>query len=241
MSLLGKRIGPYHILDLIGEGGMGQVYRANDTRLNRDVALKFLPEQFGADPDRLARFQREAQTLASLNHPNIATIHGVVEAGGISGLVMELIHGPTLAERLNPVSGIRDQGSAVESGLGRTMRGLPLAEVLPIARQIADALDAAHEKGIVHRDLKPANIILKGAWGPTPTRLEDGRLERRLSAADASGCVVKVLDFGLAKAMDPTGVSSVDASMSPTLSMRATQAGMILGTVPSYCVIDARV
>src|SRR6516165_9205236 len=140
---------------------MGQVYRARDTKLNRDVALKILPEAFALDGDRIARFRREAQVLAALNHPNIAHIHGFEDAGPVSALVMELVDGPTLAELI------------------QQRRGLPLDEVLPIARQIAEALEAAHERGIVHRDLKPANVKVR----------DDG--------------TVKVLDFGLAKALSP--------------------------------------
>ena len=141
---------------------MGQVYRARDTKLNRDVALKVLPDQFANDPDRLARFTREAQTLASLNHPNIAAIYGLEENGGVSALVMELVEGEDLSQRI--------------------ARGaIPIDEALPIAKQIAEALEAAHEQGIIHRDLKPANIKVR----------PDG--------------TVKVLDFGLAKAMEPTG------------------------------------
>src|SRR5262249_28185412 len=152
--------GPYEINAQIGEGGMGRVYRAHDTRLNRDVAIKVLPDLFANDPERLARFTREAQTLAALNHPNIAHIHGLEEDARIRALVMELVEGEDLSTRI--------------------ARGpVPLKEALSIARQIADALDAAHEKGIVHRDLKPANVKVTG---------DD---------------VVKVLDFGLAKAMDP--------------------------------------
>src|SRR5438128_163656 len=152
---IGASLGSFQILAPLGAGGMGEVYRARDTKLGREVAIKILPAAFAADPDRLARFEREARLLGSLNHPNIATIHGVEDAGGIHALVMELIDGPTLAERI---------------GRG----AVPIAEALAIARQIADALDAAHEKGIVHRDLKPANIKLT----------KDG--------------AVKVLDFGLA-------------------------------------------
>src|SRR5207344_2589248 len=156
----GARIGPYEILSAIGAGGMGEVYRARDTKLNRDVALKVLPDSFANDPDRLARFLREAQVLASLNHPNIAHIHGLEDSGGVRALVMELVEGEDLSQRI--------------------ARGpIPLDEALPIARQIADALEAAHEQGIIHRDLKPANIKV--------TR--DG--------------VVKVLDFGLAKGVEP--------------------------------------
>ena len=154
----GTRVGTYELVEPIGAGGMGEVWRAHDTKLGRDVALKLLPAAFAADPERLARFEREARLLAALNHPNIATLHGVEDASGVVGLVMELVDGPTLADRI--------------AGAG----ALPLGDVLVIARQIADALDAAHEKGIVHRDLKPANIKL------------------------TSTGAVKVLDFGLAKA-----------------------------------------
>ena len=139
----GAHLGPYQILGAIGAGGMGEVYRARDTTLNRDVALKVLPGAFTADPDRLARLKREAQVLASLNHPNIAHIHGFEGAGPASALVMELVDGPTLAELI------------------QRRRGLPIDDVLPIARQIAEALETAHERGIVHRDLKPANVKVR--------------------------------------------------------------------------------
>ena len=178
----GTRLGAYEILALIGAGGMGEVYRARDTRLYRDVALKVLPELFAADPDRLARFKREAQLLASLNHPNIAVIHGFED----NALAMELVDGPTLADRIA-------QGA------------IPLDEALPIARQIADALESAHERGVIHRDLKPANIKVR----------PDG--------------AVKVLDFGLAKAFEGE-VATPDVSHSPTLSVAATRLGVILGT-----------
>jgi eukaryotic-like serine/threonine-protein kinase len=185
----GAHIGPYEILAAIGAGGMGEVYRARDTKLNRDVALKVLPEAFTADSDRLARFKREAQVLASLNHPNVAHIYGLEDAGPASALVMELVDGPTLAELI------------------QRRRGLPLDEVLPIARQIAEALETAHERGIVHRDLKPANVKVR----------DDG--------------TVKVLDFGLAKALSPENAAlSVDAMNSPTLTAQATELGIILGT-----------
>ena len=164
---------------------MGQVYQATDTKLNRQVALKILPEAFAADPDRLARFQREAQVLASLNHPNIAAIHGLEESEGTRALVLELVEGPTLADHIA-------QGA------------IPIDEALPIAKQIAEALEAAHEAGVIHRDLKPANIKVK----------DDG--------------TVKVLDFGLAKALDTTPQG--DPSESPTLTAAATQQGVILGT-----------
>src|SRR5678816_2611594 len=164
MSLApGTRIGVYEIRDSLGAGGMGEVYRARDARLNRDVALKVLPEAFAGNADRLSRLHREAQVLASLNHPNIAIVHGFEESSGVHALVMELVEGPTLADRI-----------AVSSKLG-------LDEAIAIARQIADALDAAHEHGVIHRDLKPANIKIR----------PDG--------------TVKVLDFGLAKIMDSVG------------------------------------
>jgi serine/threonine-protein kinase len=188
----GTRVGAYEILTLIGSGGMGEVYRARDSKLGRDVAVKVLLPAFANDPDRLARFSREAQVLASLNHPNIAHIHGLEDTGDTRAIVMELVEGPTLAERLE---GLRAKGS-----------GLPLDEVLPIAKQIVEALEAAHERGIIHRDLKPANIKVR----------TDG--------------TVKVLDFGLAKVFDSTGSPSSHATMSPTISMHATQAGVMLGT-----------
>ena len=185
---VGSRLGHYEVSALIGEGGMGQVYQATDTKLNRQVALKILPEAFATDPDRLARFQREAQVLASLNHPGIAAIYGLEESGDTRALVLELVEGPTLADRIA-------QGP------------IPLDEALPIAKQIAEALEAAHEQGVIHRDLKPANIKVK----------DDG--------------MVKVLDFGLAKAFEPEA-GSVSASMSPTISLTAaaTQMGMVIGT-----------
>jgi len=199
----GARLGPYEVIAQIGEGGMGQVYRARDTKLNRDVALKVLPDSFANDADRLARFTREAQTLASLNHPNIAHIHGLEESSGVRALVMELVDGDDLSEKLG---GLRAKGT-----------GLPLDEALPIAKQIAEALEAAHEQGVIHRDLKPANIKVRA----------DG--------------TVKVLDFGLAKAMDPAPGSSPSLSMSPTITTPAmTQAGMILGTAAYMSPEQAR-
>ena len=176
---------------------MGEVYRARDARLARDVAIKVLPSEVAADPDRLARFEREAQVLASLNHPNIAHIHGVDDSSGVLALVMELVEGQTLADRI-------------------AKGPLPLDEALPIAKQIAEALEAAHEQGIIHRDLKPANVKVR----------PDG--------------AVKVLDFGLAKAFDrdPSAVSN--ATMSPTLSIHATQAGIILGTAAYMAPEQAR-
>ena len=191
----GTTLGPYTVTAKIGEGGMGEVYQARDTKLDRDVALKVLPEAFTSDPDRLARFEREAKVLASLNHPNIGTIYGLEEAAGVKALVLELVEGPTLADRI--------------------ARGpIPIDEALPIAKQIAEALEAAHEAGVIHRDLKPANIKVR----------EDG--------------TVKVLDFGLAKALEtaPEG----DPSQSPTLTAAATQMGVIMGTAAYMSPEQAR-
>jgi serine/threonine protein kinase len=216
----GARLGPYEIQSALGAGGMGVVYRARDTKLNRDIALKVLPEEFARDADRLARFKREAQVLASLNHPNIAAIYGVEEspapafAGAtadkeaghcVRALVLELVEGPTLAE----VIGARRAGPLGPADLavapGPKGPGLPLDEALAIAMQIAGALEAAHERGIIHRDLKPANVKVRA----------DG--------------TVKVLDFGLAKAFEGEAAAA-NASNSPTLSVVATRMGMILGT-----------
>jgi serine/threonine-protein kinase len=188
----GVCLGSYEVIAQIGAGGMGEVYRARDTRLKRDVAIKVLPESFAQDPDRLARFRREAELLASLSHTNIAAIYGLEQADGVTALVLELIEGETLADQI--------------------VRGpLPTGEAMPIVRQLVDALEAAHEKGVIHRDLKPANIKI------TP----DG--------------AVKVLDFGLAKLAPIEGESAQAGgmnalSMSPTLSIHATYAGVILGT-----------
>ena len=194
----GSCLGPYEILSAIGAGGMGQVYRAHDTKLNRDVALKVLPDSIANDPEPLARFTREAQTLASLNHPNIGAIYGIEESSGVRALVMELVEGEDLSQRI-------------------TKGPIPLDEALPIAKQIAEALEAAHEQGIIHRDLKPANIKVRS----------DG--------------TVKVLDFGLAKALEPTGVMAVSHSVSPTITTPAmTQAGMILGTAAYMSPEQAR-
>ena len=220
----GTRLGTYEVLAPLGSGGMGDVYRARDTKLGRDVALKVLPEAFSKDKQRLARFEREARFLASLNHPNIAVIHGLeecespqpersAERSGVAEreavgvgprgtdkrvhfLVMELVEGETLAERI--------------------ARGpIPLDEALPLFRQIAEALEAAHGKGVIHRDLKPANIKI------TP----EGK--------------IKVLDFGLAKSFE-SEVSEVDLSQSPTLIRGGTQAGVILGTAPYMSPEQAR-
>jgi len=204
--MIGTRLGPYEITAKLGEGGMGEVYRATDTKLKRDVAIKVLPAAFTEDKERLARFEREAQLLAQLHHPNIASIFGLEESGGVRALVMELVEGPTLAERLAP-------------------GGLSLEESLSIARQIAEALEEAHERGIVHRDLKPQNI--KAAT--------EGK--------------VKVLDFGLAKAMDPAAGSGSAAdrvrspvmTQSPTLTaVHGTQLGVILGTAAYMSPEQAR-
>ena len=196
MSLaVGSRLGHYDVIARIGQGGMGEVYRARDTKLGRDVALKVLPDLFADDPERLARFQREARVLASLNHPNIASIYGLEESGDTRALVLELVEGPTLAERIA-------QGA------------IPVDEALPIAKQIADALEAAHEAGVIHRDLKPANVKVKA----------DG--------------MVKVLDFGLAKALE--GDAGSDPSESPTLTAAATRMGVIMGTAAYMSPEQAR-
>jgi eukaryotic-like serine/threonine-protein kinase len=182
----GTKLGSYEITGAIGAGGMGEVYRARDAKLGRDVALKVLPEAFARDAERMARFQREAKVLASLSHPNIATIYGLEDSGATRALVMELVEGPTLADRIR-------QGP------------IPVDESIRIARQIADALEYAHERGIIHRDLKPANIKV---------------------AVDDT---VKVLDFGLAKALE-SDIASIDISTSPTISRMATMQGVLLGT-----------
>jgi serine/threonine protein kinase/Tol biopolymer transport system component len=194
----GTRIGPYEITGTLGAGGMGEVYRATDTKLKRQVAIKILPPSLAADHDRLARFQREAEVLASLNHPNIAALYGLEDSGGMTALVMELVEGEDLSQRI--------------------ARGaIPVDEALPIATQIAEALEAAHEQWIVHRDLKPANIKVR----------LDG--------------TVKVLDFGLAKAMEPAAAMSPGVSQAPTITTPAmTQAGMILGTAAYMSPEQAR-
>ena len=178
---------------------MGEVYRATDTNLKRAVAIKVLPSSLAGDPERLARFQREAEVLASLNHPNIAAIYGLERSGGSSALVMELVEGPTLADRI-------------------ALGAVPIDEALPIARQIAEALEAAHEQGIIHRDLKPANIKVRS----------DG--------------AVKVLDFGLAKAMEPAAGSVAGVSQAPTVTTPAlvTGMGVILGTAAYMSPEQAR-
>ena len=177
----GTTLGPYSVTAKIGEGGMGEVWQARDTKLDRDAALKVLPEAFTSDPDRLARFEREAKVLASLNHPNIGSIYGLEEAEAVKALVLELIEGPTLADRIK-------QGP------------IPIDEALPIAKQIAEALEAAHEQGVIHRDLKPANIKVK----------EDG--------------TVKVLDFGLYPSFPTNELREYGCviAVSMTLTMYAT-------------------
>ena len=194
---VGRRFGVYEVLAPLGAGGMGEVYRARDTRLGRNVAIKIVPHEFTSLPDRLARCEREARMLAALNHPHIAAIYGIEDDEGIHALVLELVEGETLAERI--------------------ARGpLPVAHALEIARQIADALDAAHEKGIVHRDLKPANIKI------TP----EG--------------VVKVLDFGLAKLESAGGGQLTAGSESPTVTIDGTRAGLIVGTAAYMSPEQAR-
>jgi serine/threonine-protein kinase len=195
----GTRIGAYEVVGTLGAGGMGEVYRGRDTRLKREVALKILPESFATDRDRLARFQREAEVLASLNHPNVAAIYGFEESHGTPALVMELVEGPTLADRIA-------QGP------------IPVDDALPIAKQIAEALEAAHEQGIIHRDLKPANIKLR----------PDG--------------TVKVLDFGLAKALEPAASESANLTQSPTITSPAmmTGVGVLLGTAAYMSPEQAR-
>jgi eukaryotic-like serine/threonine-protein kinase len=205
----GSRLGPYEVSALIGEGGMGKVWRAHHTALKRDDALKVLPDAFASDADRLARFRREAQVLASLNHPNIAHVYGLEQSDGVQALVMELVEGPTLADRI-------------------AHGPIPIDDALVIARQIADAVETAHEQGIVHRDLKPANIKLR----------PDG--------------TVKVLDFGLAKLMSPAEAGHYvqddrsvrlqpDCTAAPTITTPAmTQAGLILGTAAYMSPEQAR-
>ncbi len=180
----GTRLGPYEIVSPLGAGGMGEVFRARDTKLNRDVAIKVLPAAFAQDSERVARFRREAQVLASLNHPNIAAIHGLEESEGVLALALEFVEGEELAQRL-------------------TRGAIPADEAVAIAKQIAEGLEAAHEKGIVHRDLKPANLKLT----------KDG--------------TVKILDFGLAKAYggEAEAAGSEGLSQSPTMSRQMTEAG----------------
>src|SRR5512136_2722158 len=194
--MIGKTLGHYQIIEKLGQGGMGEVFLADDLNLNRKVALKFLPDVFTGDPERMARFEREAKLLATLNHPNIAAIYGLEEAEGKRFLVLELVEGETLAQRL--------------------CRGpLPIEEALEVCRQIADGLEAAHEKGIIHRDLKPANVKV------TP----EGK--------------VKILDFGLAKAFYEQA-APLDPSRSPTITEQMTAPGVILGTAAYMSPEQAR-
>jgi serine/threonine-protein kinase len=193
----GARVGPYQVIALVGAGGMGEVYRARDTALNRDIALKVLPASLAGEPARLTLFRREAQVLASLNHPNIAHIHGIEQSGPVLALVMEFVEGPTLADRL---------------AAGR----MPLAEVLSIARQIAEALESAHERGVVHRDLKPANIKVR----------PDG--------------TIKVLDFGIAKALELPLIGEADPLSSPAFMATLTLPGALLGTAAFMSPEQAR-
>ena len=196
MPEIGRTISHFRIVEKIGVGGMGEVYQAKDTKLGRDVAIKVLPEEFAREADRVARFQREAKLLASLNHPNIAAIYGLEEVDGTNFLVMELVEGETL-------------DAQIKSG------PIKVEEALKLALQIAEALEAAHEKGVIHRDLKPANIKI------TP----DGK--------------VKVLDFGLAKAYAGEK-ADLNLSNSPTLSLAATMQGVILGTAAYMSPEQAR-
>jgi eukaryotic-like serine/threonine-protein kinase len=182
----GTKLGPYEIRSPLGAGGMGEVYRATDSKLGRDVAMKVILREFAQDTQLMARFQREAQVLASLNHPNIAAVYDLEDSGGVRALGMELVEGPTLADRIK-------EGA------------IPLEEALPVAKQITEALEYAHEHRIVHRDLKPANIKVT----------HDGK--------------VQVLDFGLAKALQ-VDAAPADISNSPTMTLAATKAGIILGT-----------
>jgi serine/threonine protein kinase len=208
----GTRLGPYRITQLLGVGGMGEVYRAHDAKLGRDVALKILPAAFQSDADRLMRFEREARALASLNHPNIATIHGLEAHGGVHSIVLELVEGATLHDI------IIGAASLTGDPRGPAPRAVSVADAVTIALQIVDALDAAHERGIVHRDLKPANIKVTN----------DQR--------------VKVLDFGLAKAMasDEPSASPRHLSQSPTFAVGATSIGVILGTAAYMSPEQAR-
>ncbi len=194
--VIGRRLGAYQVRERIGVSGMGEVYRARDTRLGRDVAIKILPRLFTSDPDRLARFEREARVLASLNHPHIGAIYGLEDADGMRALVLELVDGETLADRI-------------------AHGPIPVTDALTIARQIAEALDAAHEKGIIHRDLKPANIKM------TP----EG--------------VVKVLDFGLARIVSASDGSTSD-SRRPTITIEGTREGLVMGTAAYMSPEQAR-
>src|ERR1051326_8978570 len=205
----GRTLGGYHLQSLLGTGGMGEVYRARDAKLGRDVAVKILPRAMTSDPDRLARFEREARTLAALNHPNICAIYGLEESDGIRFLILELVEGETLDARLKARASTHGA-----RGVGPP-EGLPIDETLAIARQIAQGLEVAHEKGIIHRDLKPANVAI------TP----DG--------------VVKVLDFGLAKPAS-ADASGFDLTHTPSVTIGAPLGGVILGTAAYMSPQQAR-
>jgi len=218
VPVIGQTFCHYRIVERIGAGGMGEVYRATDTKLGRDVALKVLPEVFARDAERMARFRREAQLLASLNHPNIATIHGLEESNGQCALVMELVEGPTLAEKIGVAQGSPSSPAAFRvEGPQRRKAGVALQidESLHIAKQIAEGLEYAHERGIIHRDLKPANVKVR----------PDG--------------TVKILDFGLAKALEETPAAG-SINTSPTISAAATREGIILGTAAYMSPEQAR-
>jgi len=208
-AMSGQSLGGYHLQGLLGAGGMGEVYRARDAKLGRDVAIKILPRAVTTDPDRLARFEREARTLAALNHPNICAIYGLEESDGIRFLILELVEGETLDARLKARASTHGA-----RGVGPP-EGLPIDETLAIARQIAQGLEVAHEKGIIHRDLKPANVAI------TP----DG--------------VVKVLDFGLAKPAS-ADASGFDLTHTPSVTIGAPLGGVILGTAAYMSPQQAR-
>jgi serine/threonine-protein kinase len=217
--VIGETFCHYRIVERIGAGGMGEVYRATDTKLGRDVALKVLPERFARDAERMARFRREAQVLASLNHPNIATIYGLEESNGNCALVMELVEGPTLAEKIRAAQGPPSGPAALrveEPQRQKAGVALQIDETLHIAKQIAEGLEYAHEHGIIHRDLKPANVKVR----------PDG--------------TVKILDFGLAKALEETPAASGSIANSPTISAAATREGVILGTAAYMSPEQAR-
>jgi serine/threonine protein kinase len=215
---IGTRLGPYEVLAKLGEGGMGEVYRAHDTKLGRDVALKVLPDAVAANPERLMRFEREAKTLAALNHPHVAQVYGFEDSGTVRALVMELVPGESLAARIALSAGSKDPAYTPDGAPGLKPRGLPVREALELARQIAEGLEAAHDKGIIHRDLKPTNVQV------TP----DGQ--------------VKILDFGLAKALDAGSkdpASIRETEISPTLTA-GTRHGVILGTAAYMSPEQAR-
>src|SRR3954463_15575659 len=219
MLASGTRIGSYEIIDAIGAGGMGEVYRARDTKLRREIAIKILPEMFASDAGRVARFQREAELLATLNHPHIAAIYGTDDSSGVLALVLELVEGETLDEKIRHGAGLTADRSGIRlpSALSpQPSGGLPISDALDIARQIVDALEAAHDRGIVHRDLKPANIKV------TP----DG--------------LVKVLDFGLAKAVSGGGSTPVDLTAALVVARGGRRDGVVMGTAAYMSPEQAR-